>query len=138
LGDHRKLEESQLNIEECRARLKASLVQLRKQHIWSHISDGEYLAEYKDTQRQLEQLTPTEGGGEMLKRLAHFLTNVADAWRESSEEQRNKLARTLFEEIRLDNDGKVVAIKPKPELEPFFKLSYDCHAKDIGCNPEGG
>ena len=74
----------------------------------------------------------------MLKRLAHFLTNVADAWRESSEEQRNKLARTLFEEIRLDNDGKVVAIKPKPELEPFFKLSYDCHAKDIGCNPEGG
>ena len=33
--------------------------------------------------------------------------------------------------------GKVVAVKPRLELEPFFKLSYDCHAKDLGCDPGG-
>ena len=69
--------------------------------------------------------------------MAHFLTNVANAWREANQEQRNKLARVLFEEIRLDNGGKVVAVKPRAELEPFFKLSYECHATAIGCDPEG-
>ena len=33
--------------------------------------------------------------------------------------------------------GKVVAVKPRLESEPFFKLSYDCHAKDIAGDPEG-
>ena len=33
--------------------------------------------------------------------------------------------------------GKVVAVKPRLELEPFFKLSYDCHSKDLGCDPGG-
>jgi len=33
---------------------------------------------------------------------------------------------------------KVLAVKPRAELGPFFKLSYECHARDIGCDPEGG
>ena len=69
--------------------------------------------------------------------MAHFLSNVADAWREANQEQKNKLVRVLFEEIKLDSGGKVVAVKPRPELEPFFRLSYECLARDIGCDPEG-
>ena len=69
--------------------------------------------------------------------MAHFLADVADAWRKANQEQRNELARVLFEEVRLDNGGKVVAVKPRPELEPFFKLSYECHAKDIAGDPGG-
>ncbi len=46
-------------------------------------------------------------------------------------------ARVLFEEIKLDSGGKVVAAKPRPELEPFFRLSYKCHAKNIAGDPEG-
>ena len=76
-------------------------------------------------------------GVRSLERLAHFLANVANAWREANQEQRNKLARILFEEIKLDSGGRVVAVKPRPELEPFFKLSYECHARDIGCDPGG-
>ncbi len=57
---------------------------------------------------------------------------MAGAWREANQLQRNKLAKVLFEEVRLDTGGKVVAVKPKPELQPFFKLSYECHARDIG------
>jgi hypothetical protein len=45
------------------------------------------------------------------------------------------LARVLFEEIKLDSGGKVVTVKP--ELEPFFRLSYECHTRDIGCDPGG-
>jgi hypothetical protein len=72
-----------------------------------------------------------------LKRLAEFLANVAEVWREANQEQKNKLARVLFEEIKLDNGGKIVVVKPRPELEPFFKLSYECHARDIAGDPGG-
>jgi len=33
--------------------------------------------------------------------------------------------------------GKVVAVKLRPELEPFFELSYEFHTKDFGCDPVG-
>jgi len=137
LEAHRKLEEAYVNIEEQRVRLKANLERLKKQHRWGHVSDEEYLAEYKATECQLRQFAPAEGNEGALRRLAHFLANVADAWRESSQEQRNKLVRTLFEEIRLDSGGKVFAVKPQPELEPFFKLNYECHSRDIASDPEG-
>lgn len=33
------------------------------------------------------------------EKLAHFLTKVADAWKEGTQEQRNKIASVLFEQI---------------------------------------
>lgn len=71
-----------------------------------------------------------------LSTLAHYLANVATAWREASQEQRNKLAKTLFEEIWVE-DKRVVAVKPRPEFEPFFKLNFDCHIKSIAGDPGG-
>ena len=70
------------------------------------------MKKYKETEYQLGQLAPGRNGQGELERLAHFLVNVADAWREANQEQRNKLARVLFEEIRLDSGGKVVTVKP--------------------------
>ena len=135
LEAHRKLGKAYSETEGHEERLKASLKRLKEQYHWGHISQREYLKKYRETEYQLQQLAPGRNGHEELERLAHFLTNVANAWREANQEQRNKLARVLFEEIRLDNGGKVVAVKPRAELEPFFKLSYECHAKDIGCDP---
>ena len=55
---------------------------------------------------------------------------------EANQEQRNKLAKTLFEQILVENN-KVVAVKPRHELEPFFKLNLDYHSRDIACDPDG-
>ncbi|MFC1978312.1 hypothetical protein ACFLWS_08685 [Chloroflexota bacterium] len=55
----------------------------------------------------------------------------------ANQEQRNKLANVLFEGIKLDSGGKVVAVKPRMEFEPFFRLSYECHARDIAGAPGG-
>ena len=71
-----------------------------------------------------------------MKKLAYFLANVGDAWREASQEQRNKLARALFEQIQTEGN-EVVFLKPRPELQPFFKINFECHTRDIGCDPEG-
>lgn len=131
LDAHRKLEAAYVNIEEQRIRLKANLERLKRQYRWGHISDEEYLAEYKATERQLEQLSPAEGNEEVLQQFARFLANVAYVWRESTQEERNKIVRMLFEEVRLDSGGKVVAVKPQPNLVSFFKLNYECHSQDI-------
>ena len=134
---HSKLVKAYDDINNQRERLKTSLERLKQQHRWGHMSDQEYLKEYQETEAQIRQLMPSENKADELQALAHFLANVADAWREAKQEQRNKLAGVLFEEIRLDSGGKVIAVKPRPELEPFFKLSYECHARDIGCDPGG-
>ncbi len=72
----------------------------------------------------------------LLERLAHFLADIADAWKEASQGQRNKLANTLFERRQIE-DNKVVFVKPRPELEPFFKINLESHGKDIVCDPGG-
>lgn len=137
LEAHCKLEKSYGGTREHVERLKASLRRLKEQYRWGHISQQEYLKKYRETENQLRQLASGRNGQEKLEQLADFLANVASAWREANQENRNKLGRVLFEEIKLDSGGKVVAVKPRPELEPFFKLSYECHTKDIGCDPEG-
>jgi hypothetical protein len=71
-----------------------------------------------------------------MERLARFLANVAQAWEEANQEQRNELARCLFQEVWV-KDKQVVAVKPQAELEPFFKLNFGCHAKDIASDPGG-
>jgi len=88
-------------------------------------------------QKQLRLLFPLEVRDNSLGKLAQFLSNVAGAWDEANQEQRNKIAKTLFDQILVE-DNKVVAVKPRPELEPFFKLNLECHSRDIASDPDGG
>ena len=89
------------------------------------ISQREYLEYHKDIEYQLRQLAPSANGQKGLEQLARFLADVAGAWAEANKEQRNKLARVLFEEVRLDSGGMVVAVRPRPELEPFSDLNHE-------------
>ena len=42
----------------------------------------------------------------------------------ATQSQRNKLARALFDQVWLE--GKtVIAVKPRTELGPFFRLTYE-------------
>jgi len=58
-----------------------------------------------------------------LEQLAQFLENIAKAWKEANQEQRNKFARQVFDEVWV-KDKQVIAVKPRLELKPFFQLSY--------------
>jgi hypothetical protein len=62
--------------------------------------------------------------------------SVSQAWDTADQEQRNAIAKTLFEEILVE-DRKVVAVKPRRDLEPFFELNVECHSKDIAGDPDG-
>ncbi len=63
-------------------------------------------------------------GTDSLPRLAQFLADVSSAWESATPEQQNKLGRALFEEIWI-KDKEVVFVKPRPELDPFFRLNYE-------------
>lgn len=83
----------------------------------------QYLREKAEIQQQLIH-APAEDSSGGLERLAAFLANVAQAWEEANQEQRNKLARCLFQEVWV-KDKQVIAVRPQPELAPFFKLNYE-------------
>ena len=70
-----------------------------------------------------------------LDKLAHFLGNVVDAWKEATQEQRNKLASALFEQVWIEHN-RVVGVKPREELKPFFQLSYEEYLKSSTCQLE--
>jgi hypothetical protein len=54
-----------------------------------------------------------------LERLASFLKDIPAAWEQATQEQRDKPAGCLFEAVWI-KDKQIVAVKPQPELEPFF------------------
>jgi len=87
-----------------------------------------YCREKDQIEGQLTKLTPFKTTAEPLKGLAEFLANITIAWDKASNEQRNKLARCLFQEVWV-KDKEVVAVKPQPEFEPFFRLNWEEFSK---------
>ena len=132
LGAHRKLETAYDDLAKRRATLENRLARIKELYEWGHKSKDEYLADYDAIQRELKMLVRPEDKGETLDKLAHFLGNMVDAWKEASQEQRNKLASALFEQVWIEHN-RVVGIKPRDELKPFFQLSYEEYLKSSTC-----
>lgn len=66
---------------------------------------------------------PSQGGsdGATERRLAGFLTDVSGAWALALPEDRNRIARELFDKVQIEERVAVV-VRPRPELLPFFGL----------------
>lgn len=135
LEAHGKLKTAYDDLAKRRATLENRLTRIKEQYGWGHKSKDEYLADYDAIQRDLKVLASPEDKGKTLNKLAHFLGNVVDVWKEASQEQRNKLAGALFEQVWIEHN-RVVGIKPREELKPFFQLSYEEYLKSSTCQPE--
>lgn len=130
LEAHGKLQDVYGNTERERSRLRAQLERLKKLFAWGDLTQEQYLQEKENALRELQALTPPEVKSQALDRLAEFLSDVTKAWKEANQEQRNRLGRQLFDEIWL-KDKQVIAVKPRPELKPFFQLSYEEWRKEF-------
>jgi len=117
---HRKLENAYDDAEKYRSQLQNRLLRLQEQYEWGHVAKDQYLDKHNEIKRELSAIVPVDDN---LDKLAHFLENVAEAWSEATQEQRNRLANALFESIIIEHD-RVIAVKPRQELRPFFQLSY--------------
>ena len=124
LKHYQRLGSTKGDTEAARKRLERQLEKERDLYRWDDIADHEYKRRRDDIRRQLDTLTPVPSGTDSLPRLAQFLADVSSAWESATPEQQNKLARALFEEIWI-KDKEVVFVKPRPELDPFFRLNYE-------------
>ena len=71
----------------------------------------------------------------MLSVFRDFLENVATAWEKVTNEQKNRLARHMFDVV-WTSDNKVVAVRPRAELRPFFRVSEHCQDKSLAGDPD--
>ena len=124
LEAHRKLEAAYSDTEAKRARLERQLKRAKDLYEWGDYSRSEYQARRDGLLKRLDGLRPAAAGADHLERLARFLDDIPAAWKSGTSEQRNKLARALFDQVWL-KDKVVVAVRPRPELEPFFRLNYE-------------
>ena len=64
-----------------------------------------------------------------------FPEDVATAWEKGTDDQKNRLARQMFD-IIWTKDEKVVAVRPRAELRPFFQVSEWCQDKSLSGDPD--
>ena len=115
-------------------RIDAALANLRKQHLWSVISDQEFKSEHQALKRQKRGLEPTRKvRTPNLDRAAELLNNLPALWEHPgvTQTQRRDLAREVFEEIRI-REGMLVVVKPRSEYAPLFAYNIWRDFQDIG------
>ncbi len=107
-------------------RIENAMANLRKQHLWGVITDDEFRGEYISLEGQKKPLeasklpimTPSlDRADQLLKDLPTLRQHPV-----VTPEQRRKLAREVFEEIQL-KEGKLAAVKQRPEYAPLFAYS---------------
>ncbi len=102
------------------------MANLRKQHLWGVITDEEFRREYVSLERQKKPLEAARAPviTPNLDKSAHLLSDLPMLWQHPgvTAEQRRDLAREVFEEIRL-REGKLAAVKPRPNYAPLFAYS---------------
>lgn len=128
-----------------RKTIENRLSRIKEMYGWGDMERADYLAERERLQRELATLTAQdEGAHDQLGAFAELIGNIGQTWEEADSEQRNRMARLLFEEVVI-NDERVMAVKPRPELAAFFALdgqhrglsSYACTGGSDGIRTRG-
>ena len=133
--EHAKSQKTYGELEKTRTALENRLKRTKEIYVWGDLSKEEYRIQRDAILGELRAIPLESQDERTLEMFAGFLKNVVEGWREGSQEQRNRIARALFNETKV-RDTQVVAIKPIPELEPFFRVSYECQLKSIAGDPD--
>jgi site-specific DNA recombinase len=118
-----------------RRRLERQLGNLKTLFSLGDVTREEFLERRAHLLRELSGLRVGNELDAALEQAAAFLSDIPAAWRAASNQQRNALARLLFEQIRI-KDNWVVAVQPQPEFTPFFDL--DCQIRRLSGGSDGG
>jgi DNA repair ATPase RecN len=135
-----ELEKAYSDTEAHKKRLENQLNRAKELYVLGDYGKAEYETQRDKILDQLRSLIVPRQPAEHREKMARFLADVPAAWAAATQEQRNKLARCLFDLVWL-KDNKVIAVKPVLELEPFFRLNYEdfCaqHIEDRGSTRDG-
>lgn len=108
-------------------------MRLKKLFEWGDLSEDNYRVQRDQLRHELASLPPaTSDRGDLVERLMNYLKSLGAAWRDATQEQRNKLAKTLFDNIRVE-DGIIRGVTPTSEFTPLLVLN-NIHKKLRGAN----
>jgi len=127
---HSQLESAYSDAEQERQVLEGRLRRVKELYEWGDFTRSEYQKRKSEIIDRIETLEPTIADSSHLDKLASFMSDIGSAWEAATPEQRNRLARALFEEVWV-KDQVVVAAKPRPELDPFFRMNYEMFVENI-------
>ena len=130
LALYRHLDPALGDSESRKRELEGRLELIGKLYEWGDKSEEEYLAESREIKEELSHVTPEEQQPDILAQFQRFLVDVSAAWEAASQEQRNRLARQLFDFVWVKKE-RVVAVRPRSELRPFFQISEECQKKSV-------
>jgi site-specific DNA recombinase len=102
-----------------RREIGARIERIAEMYKWGDITREAYRAEREQLEGELARLRTTTSQAEVLAQAANFLKDLPAAWEAASSEQRNALARLVFESIEIEDD-RVTAVVPQPDFAPFF------------------
>ena len=115
--------------------LERRLARIKKLFEWGDMPESEYLAEKEQIKEELSLFTPKQRRPEVIDEFRGFLADASVAWSKATSEQKNRLARQLFDIIWTKNE-RVVSVRPRPELRPLFQISEECQAKSLSGDPD--
>jgi site-specific DNA recombinase len=124
LAEHRKLADAYDDQSAKCSELTSRLERTKKLFMWGDIPEHDYVEQKRSIEAELASLRPKDEQADMLTNLAAFLRSLPEAWRHANSDQRNRLLRELLDEVWIQDD-RIIGVKPRIELEPFFKLSFD-------------
>jgi hypothetical protein len=104
-----------------REALNRKLARLRVLFLDGDLDETEYRTQRAAVAEQLALLPADDNTAtpDIAERLAAYLADVALAWQVATPEERNRLARELFNAVRIEN-RTAVEVTPRLELLPFF------------------
>lgn len=124
LDAYRREDEGGPGFDTQRTALENRLLRIKKLFEWGDLSEKDYQAQREQLRHELAALPPaTNDRRGMIERLANYLQNIGVAWADATPDQRNRLAKTLFDDVRVE-DGKIKGITPTPEFTPLLVLSH--------------
>ena len=136
LAMYRALEPAAKRGEVGRVELTARLERIKRLYEWGDKPEADYLDEKRQLVDELARLAPEElPAPSTLSKMEEFLTNLSTAWVQANPDQRNRLARQLFDAVWVQ-DEKVVRVRPRPELRPFFQISEECQSRSMSGDPD--
>ena len=136
-ADYReKLLDIQANVQkrdesaQIRSRLESAKQRLRDMYEWGHISEEKYKLKYAQTEQDIMALPTEKVELDVIGKYALYLKDIGLAWKDATEEQKNKLARVLLDSVWI-KDQAVLGVTPRAEVKPLFDLQYSGLSNDV-------
>lgn len=101
-------------------RIQRKLDRLRETYLEGDLDPAEYRRRKSALTEELA-LLPVESKPtkELGDRLAEYLADISSAWEVATPEEKNRIARQLFNRVVIEN-RTAVEVTPRPDLLPFF------------------